>query len=200
VVAAACTLSEQLVAEVLDELAASEFVSHRDGRIRGWSLTDRGRGEGERLLAAELDAVGCRGLVEESYRRFLALNEPFLECCTRWQLRDADGLRAARRPVAYDLRSSRRSTISTAQVQTICSGLASVLARAYYNERLASRACGCTTESTTGSRNPCSTHTRNVVQQNLSPRSTRSCRRDRRNDWVLRAGPCSTVPVVGVAG
>jgi hypothetical protein len=140
VVAAACTLPEPLVGEVLDELAANELVSHRDGRIRGWTLTAQGRAEGERMLAVELDAIGCRDVVVGAYRRFLSLNEPFLACCTRWQLRDADGLLDANvhDDPAYDTTIIDELDQLDDQVQAICSDLAAVLARfAYYNGRFA---------------------------------------------------------------
>jgi hypothetical protein len=91
VVAAACTLPEALVDEVLDRLATRGLVTRRDGRIRGWTLTNAGRSEGERRLSDELDHAGCRATVDAAYRRFVTLNDPFLECCTRWQLREVDG-------------------------------------------------------------------------------------------------------------
>ena len=52
----------------------------------GWSLTEAGRAQGERLLAAELDGVGARAVVEEVYRDFLPLNDVVGAACTAWQL------------------------------------------------------------------------------------------------------------------
>jgi hypothetical protein len=140
VVAAACTLPEPLVADVLDALAANEFVSHRDGRIQGWTLTNAGRVEGERLLAAELDAVGCRSVVGTAYQRFLRLNEPFLECCTRWQLRDTGGSLDANAhdDLSYDATVIDELDRLDDEVQAICSDLAAALIRfGYYNGRFA---------------------------------------------------------------
>ena len=57
----------------------------------GWSLTERGRAENERRLAAELDAAGARSTVEEVHRRFLPLNGRFLEAVTRWQVHPSPG-------------------------------------------------------------------------------------------------------------
>jgi hypothetical protein len=57
----------------------------------GWSLTDRGRRENSRQLAAELDACGVRRTVTEVHRRFLPLNARFLEAVTRWQIRPLSG-------------------------------------------------------------------------------------------------------------
>jgi hypothetical protein len=52
----------------------------------GWSLTEAGRAQGERLLAAELDGVGARAVVEEAYRAFTSLNDVVGAACTAWQL------------------------------------------------------------------------------------------------------------------
>jgi hypothetical protein len=52
----------------------------------GWSLTEAGRAQGERLLAAELDDVGARAAVAEVYRDFLPLNDVVAAACTSWQL------------------------------------------------------------------------------------------------------------------
>ena len=140
VVAFACRQPESTVHQSLAELRDRGHVSRRDGRISGWSLTPQGRSEGERLLGAELDNVGCRALVLDAYRRFLELNEPFLEACTRWQLRDGhDGVRAN----PHDDRSYDNEIIAELDrlddaVQPICSDLAAVLERfSYYNGRFA---------------------------------------------------------------
>lgn len=52
-----------------------------------WSLTERGRVEDERLLAAELDAAGVREVVAGVHAAFLPLNRRHGATCTRWQLR-----------------------------------------------------------------------------------------------------------------
>ncbi len=57
----------------------------------GWSLTDGGRAENERRLAAELEASGARSTVVEVHRRFLPLNARFQEAVTRWQVRPLPG-------------------------------------------------------------------------------------------------------------
>jgi hypothetical protein len=140
VVAAACRMPETTVATVLEQLAADGHVVHRDGRIRGWRLTDAGRAEGERRLAAELDAVGCRPVVEQAYQRFLESNVPFLECCTRWQLRDVDGAFDTNDHAdgRYDAEVLADLDRLDDEVQAICSDLASVLARfSHYNGRFA---------------------------------------------------------------
>jgi hypothetical protein len=52
----------------------------------GWALTEAGRAQGERLLAAELDGVGARATVEDVYRDFQPLNDVVAAACTAWQL------------------------------------------------------------------------------------------------------------------
>jgi hypothetical protein len=140
VVALACGLPERDVADALARLAQSGCVSRRDGRIRGWSLTEAGRAEGERRLAAELDEVGCRDVVEGAYERFRELNTPFLECCTRWQLREVDGTLDSNDhdDRAYDAAVLAELDRLDDAVQVVCNDLASVLARfGYYNGRFA---------------------------------------------------------------
>ncbi|RJT75623.1 hypothetical protein D6T63_17525 [Arthrobacter cheniae] len=52
----------------------------------GWSLTEAGKDHGERLLAAELDAVGARAAVEAVHEDFLSLNAVVATACSAWQL------------------------------------------------------------------------------------------------------------------
>ncbi|RBQ16722.1 transcriptional regulator [Spongiactinospora rosea] len=61
----------------------------------GWSLTERGRAENERLLAAELTGTGGAAEVGEVHREFLPLNARLLRACTDWQLRPTAGDRLA---------------------------------------------------------------------------------------------------------
>jgi hypothetical protein len=87
-VAAVVQVSVDDVGQHLDDLQADELVLYREGRLTGWSLTAAGRTEHERLLAEELEAIGCRGLVEDAYQRFLELNPDLLTVCTAWQMKD----------------------------------------------------------------------------------------------------------------
>lgn len=75
-----------LDAEAFGWVARAEFAGSR-----GWSLTDRGRAENERRLAAELAATGARETVAAAYGQFEPLNTRFTDACTRWQLRPAPG-------------------------------------------------------------------------------------------------------------
>jgi hypothetical protein len=58
----------------------------------GWSLTEVGRREGERLLAEELDGAGASGraVVEAVLADFGPLNEAVGSTCTRWQLHEME--------------------------------------------------------------------------------------------------------------
>lgn len=53
----------------------------------GWSITERGKAEGERRMAAELDRAGAREAVTALHTEFLPLNERFGRACTDWQVR-----------------------------------------------------------------------------------------------------------------
>jgi hypothetical protein len=86
-IAARIGLPEEAVREHLLDAQADGWAAYTsfagDG---GWSLTEAGRVRGERLLAAELDGVGARPVVEEVYRDFLPLNAVVAGACTAWQL------------------------------------------------------------------------------------------------------------------
>lgn len=90
-VAEASGLSLDAVEGVLRDLAGDELVQYRSGRVSGWSLTPAGRAAHGPLLAAELEAVGARSVVESAYGRFKELNGELLAVCTAWQLREVDG-------------------------------------------------------------------------------------------------------------
>jgi hypothetical protein len=53
----------------------------------GWSLTDAGRVENSRRLAAELDGIGARGTLTSAHATFLPLNRRLTAACTDWQVR-----------------------------------------------------------------------------------------------------------------
>ncbi|WGH82658.1 transcriptional regulator [Auritidibacter ignavus] len=54
--------------------------------LDGWSLTDSGRKENERLLAEELLVADPGGVVATAYREFLPLNGRLLLAITDWQI------------------------------------------------------------------------------------------------------------------
>jgi hypothetical protein len=78
----AATDEHLLDAEARGWVRRTEF-----GGRSGWSITDRGRAEDERQLAAELDAAGAREVVAAAHAAFLPLNARFGAVCTRWQIR-----------------------------------------------------------------------------------------------------------------
>jgi hypothetical protein len=77
--------SDEVEAE-LERSVAAGLVRHVEGRLTGWTLTTRGRGEGERLLNEELELHGARRAVESAHREFVPLNTRLLEVCTDWQV------------------------------------------------------------------------------------------------------------------
>ncbi|MFF7814096.1 transcriptional regulator [Streptomyces sp. NPDC007945] len=89
-------LDPAAVGELLLDLQAYGRVTRSSfAGTSGWSLTDRGRAEGERLLAEELAGSGQEAFVRERYGTFLAYNARCLKACTDWQLRPDDHGRLA---------------------------------------------------------------------------------------------------------
>lgn len=82
--------------EALLDAEARGWVGHTAfAGTGGWSLTERGKAENERQLAAELAQVGGAEEVRAVYREFLPLNALLLRACTDWQLRPTAGDRLA---------------------------------------------------------------------------------------------------------
>ncbi|MGW5261910.1 transcriptional regulator [Microbispora sp. NPDC004025] len=82
--------------ELLLDAEALGWVEHTAfAGTGGWSLTESGRTENERLLAAELARTGAADEVRDVYREFLPLNALLLQACTDWQLRPTAGDRLA---------------------------------------------------------------------------------------------------------
>lgn len=81
----------------LDPRATSDYLLDFEARgwvrqlsfagTSGWSITDAGRLEDERRLAAELDQAEARDLVIEVHAEFLPLNTRLGRACTDWQIR-----------------------------------------------------------------------------------------------------------------
>jgi hypothetical protein len=59
--------------------------------LDGWALTEAGRAENGRRLAAELDALGARAEVAAAHEQFVPLNARFLGAVTKWQIRPVPG-------------------------------------------------------------------------------------------------------------
>ncbi|GIH09466.1 hypothetical protein Rhe02_75330 [Rhizocola hellebori] len=89
----------------LDVAETSEFLGDAEAYgwasyaafagLGGWSLTERGRAENERQLAAELVASGGTDEVHATHHDFLPLNARLLQACTSWQLRPTGDSRLA---------------------------------------------------------------------------------------------------------
>lgn len=75
------------VEAILADAADRGLVKERAGRVSGWMLTPDGRTEHARLLSAEIEDSGARPAIERGEERFLELNQPFKEICSRWQMR-----------------------------------------------------------------------------------------------------------------
>jgi hypothetical protein len=86
VVAQRFELPPQAVEEALNDAEAQGWTTRSTfAGTSGWSLTESGRAENERLLAVELgDATDT---VTEVYADFLPLNALLQQACTDWQLR-----------------------------------------------------------------------------------------------------------------
>jgi len=82
--------------ELLGDAEAYGWVQHAAfADLGGWSLTERGRAQDERLLAAELTLVDGEEEVREVYRDFLPVNARLQRTCTDWQLRPTSDDRLA---------------------------------------------------------------------------------------------------------
>lgn len=82
----------KVVVELLLDFEAAGWVSRSEfAGTGGWSLTEAGRSEDERRLAAELDAAAARPVVLDVHARFVPLNARFLDAATRWQVRPLPG-------------------------------------------------------------------------------------------------------------
>jgi hypothetical protein len=87
-VAARFRLDAGAVEEALLDFEACGWVRRISfGGTSGWSLTDAGRTEDERRLAAELGTVGARDTVARVHATFVPLNQRLGDACTKWQIR-----------------------------------------------------------------------------------------------------------------
>jgi hypothetical protein len=91
-VASLYRLDVGLVTEsLLDHEARGRLRHSRFADTAGWSVTDRGRIEDERRMAAELDRAGAREAVLGAHAAFVPLNRRFTTACTSWQVRPVPG-------------------------------------------------------------------------------------------------------------
>jgi DNA-binding MarR family transcriptional regulator len=130
-VAEAAGLDAAEVEDHLRALAGEGLVSRRDGRVSGWSLTSDGRAEHRRLVSEELDVSGAKAVVDDAYRRFLALNPELLAVCTAWQLRPEGDASVVNDhgDAAYDRQVVERLAAVHGQVEPLTDELARHLGR-----------------------------------------------------------------------
>ncbi len=130
----------EAIRRILADAAVDGLVRERRGARPGWSLTDEGRKENERLLAEELDAAGLRADVTAVYRGFLPLNRDLLAACTDWQVIDqASGTLNDHTDPDHDRAVIERLIGIDRQIQPRCAELGSWFERfAGYGQRLAS--------------------------------------------------------------
>jgi hypothetical protein len=131
--------SEDVVAErvgidpasYLSALADGGLAIKREGRLSGWTLTPDGRAHHAKLIATELSEAGCRAPVEDAYRRFLAINQDMLACCTQWQIRTVDGSEAPNdhSDPAHDAKAVAGLAAIDEAVQPVCADLSNALER-----------------------------------------------------------------------
>ena len=130
-VAARYGLADDAVEELLEDHRAAGLVTWSSfADSAGWSLTERGRAEDERRLAAELDAHpqgGRRDVVDRTYLEFLDLNGRVLQAVTDWQTRPVPGAPFAAND-HQDLRWDNRVLQRLAEVGGELVPLAAVLA------------------------------------------------------------------------
>lgn len=141
-IAARAGNSPAAAAEALLDAAAKGWVQHTEfADLDGWSLTERGKAENERLLAAEREEADPGGEVNAVYRQFLPLNTRLLQACTDWQLRPTDGDRLAANDhldPAWDERILAELAALSQQLTPLVGRLAGVLPRfGGYDDRFA---------------------------------------------------------------
>jgi hypothetical protein len=130
-VASATGLSTAEVLAQLDELGTQGMVVQHEGLLAGWTLTQAGRLEHDRLVSDELAQVGARTTVEQGYHGFLRLNSGVLDACSRWQVRDVGGrmVRNDHADTRYDAAVVRDLSSALDHVRPVGERLAGVLER-----------------------------------------------------------------------
>jgi len=119
--------------ETLLDFEAQGWVARlKFADLSGWSLTETGKLENERRLAAELERAGARDAVSTAHTTFRPMNRRIGTACTNWQIRPTPA-----DPMAFndhtDWRWDERVLRTLASVGTgfgeLCDQLAASLAR-----------------------------------------------------------------------
>ena len=144
-VAARYGLDHGATQEALLDFEAVGWVSRTEfGGSRAWSLTETGREENERQLAAELHACGGREVATRAHEEFVTLNGRFLQAVTDWQMRPMPGDPLASNDhtdFRWDDRVIERLLAVGRRLRPVCDDLSGVLARFDgYSDRYATAA------------------------------------------------------------
>jgi hypothetical protein len=82
------SLERDIVVGLLSDFEARGWVQQVGfADLSGWMLTDEGRGENNRLLAAEVAETDSRAAIAAAHAMFLPLNARLLTTMTKWQIR-----------------------------------------------------------------------------------------------------------------
>jgi hypothetical protein len=129
-VAATTRLPTATVEAELQAAAAAGSAKERGGRLPGWSLTGDGRRRHRALACLDVGRV-ARPVLDDAYRRVLALNPELLATCTAWQLREVDGERVVNdhADAAHDAAVLARLERVHDEVRPVYDALAAVLDR-----------------------------------------------------------------------
>ncbi|MFC4072545.1 transcriptional regulator [Actinoplanes subglobosus] len=130
-VAAAGGLTPSETESRLIDLAVEGLVTRTSGAFGGWGLTEAGKAEDARLVAAELDAAGARPAVAGAFEEFLVLNPELLDLCTAWHMRPWDGVAEVNDHTdpAYDARVLARFVDLDRRAAAVCEALGTALPR-----------------------------------------------------------------------
>lgn len=100
--------------------------------LDGWSLTDSGKTENERQLAAERVSADPDGVVAATYRAFLPLNARLLRAVTDWQIKPTETDQFAPNDhfdPAWDVRILEELTTLGRELVPLIENLSAILAR-----------------------------------------------------------------------
>lgn len=132
-VASRFSLDRAEVSELLMDFEAHGWARHFEfAGVGAWTLTEAGRRENERQLAAELSACGAATAVADAHAAFLPLNGRFLTASTNWQIRPMPGDAMAANDHSdfrWDDRVLAELNSLGRRLQPLCAELADRLAR-----------------------------------------------------------------------
>lgn len=132
-VAAHSGTGESTALRVLHEAERRGWVQHLSfADLDGWSLTDDGRNENERQLAAERTQTDSGTTISTVYRDFLPLNTRLVRAVTEWQITPTEEDQFApnnHRDPAWDRRVLDELAAIGAELAPLTTRLSRVLAR-----------------------------------------------------------------------